>query len=66
MRIIKCFPRDLLFKEDCCDGLDFHADVFVQIDVLRRLICNLKCFVKNGYFIVGNLSLWTSNFAFSR
>lgn len=37
--------------------LDFNADVFGEVDRLRRLICYLKCFVTNGYVTGGILSL---------
>lgn len=35
----------------CSDGLDFNADVFDEVDMLRRLICSLKCFVKSALWV---------------
>lgn len=47
-------------------GMGFTlTHIFDKVDMLRRLICNLKCFVRNSYFIGGILSLLRSNFAFS-
>lgn len=49
MRTVSVFPEIRVCVKDCffcCDRLYFSADIFGEGDMLRRLICNLKCFVK--------------------